>query len=274
MKIRKLQEFQYLGLPLSPDSRLYIRAITQKASVTVQIGISALDHKGEIVFSHERLVLTSVSTLYTEFINLGYSAILSIDFITATNNIAPGDTWISCDIITGRPTSADIFYKNLCQGYIATNQSISYGSNQSTSLLESAWRPLFLTLPNPPAGSNFSYAVRDYTEIKVLSIGLTYTADATAANRAVTLKFTDNNARAIYGYINFQHVATVTKDYTYFPTVYLSGAFLSSIVPGGIPPVHLTGHWDISSSVTNIQATDQISNIYINCLSRVVPYQV
>lgn len=115
---------------------------------------------------------------------------------------------------------------------------------------------------SPAAGANFSVAVPGEFEQALLSITFQLVTDATAANRFVELVYTDGNNKTFYrSGLPGAVTASTTATFCFAVHPQSGAANTGNQVYAPLAPLVLVPPNTIGITVTNIQATDQLSAI-------------
>ena len=122
---------------------------------------------------------------------------------------------------------------------------------------------VYTLVADPIAGANLPILTAAYRTESMVAIMFRFVADGNAANRWISLSVADGATNTILGITDTAITAGNTHDITMsvgiYPSEPVAGAYRFVPITGGIY-IPALQHWDLV--VTNLQATDQISNIY------------
>lgn len=182
---------------------------------------------------------------------------IMVTVIDATGSFEQGQCFVSLSLVA----NDDILYQ-LASGLVYRQKAISYPQAPSQDIRPGGGALEYNASTDPAAGANASISVPTTEYWLILRAQVTLVTDATVANRYMNITFGSYaaNFNTLHGY-NSQ-AAGATYIYEMLPR----GELYDILVPAnqsiGLPyPMWVPGGKSISTSVTNLQAGDNLSSL-------------
>lgn len=129
-----------------------------------------------------------------------------------------------------------------------------------------------LTLPNPPAGTELVYRPPTFNRHRVLSLSFYLTTDANVASRRVWIcsDFVGHIHQTVFSGIT--QAATLVHRYVFCTVAQHSNITIGFLLASAIHTFPIGDSWflsprmDLNININNIQAGDQISDIWLHSM--------
>ena len=119
-----------------------------------------------------------------------------------------------------------------------------------------------VALPNPAPGANLSYSFPGSEYTRVVAVTFKLVTSAQAATRTVLLNYVDGSGVAMGQFSpNFTQTATNTCVYTFGLDLNVFGASNAAALGAPLFEMFLRRGQKLTTAITNIQTSDQISNV-------------
>jgi hypothetical protein len=155
--------------------------------------------------------------------------------------------------------------------------SVTLAADYVTSFSGLSWPPCLIKssadppgaiiikdLPDPPAGSNFSFQLHSTISLKVSAISFTLTTSPAVATRTAYGEVQTSIGIPTAAFIaSASQAASKTYNYT-FTNYHIVPSQVGNTINGHLSPFTLYPDSKINSIITNLQAADQISQILVH----------
>jgi hypothetical protein len=122
----------------------------------------------------------------------------------------------------------------------------------------------FQQITNPAAGANFSTGIGAGRSVRLHYIEFTLTTDGTAANRGITLTLGTALVQHPIAFCNTNQAASNVKQYMFHASTPVTSLTVANLFAQPIPPnLWIPTGLYLGSDIINIQAGDQLSDIYL-----------
>lgn len=185
---------------------------------------------------------------------------IAISVHTTSAAVEYGEFWAAIHILINGER-----VMTLCQGYISRQSGIAYPRVQSDSEIGQAGKLELITVADPAAGANFSQAVPTGERWKLIYCRFKLVTSATVATRQVRLQVAPDAGSFPIAFLNEEtQTASVTNTYNFsnFGSR-ISGPNASMTYPLIPANIEIPAAGTIATSINNIQAGDQLSEIRI-----------
>lgn len=263
---------EFSVIPISPNDNLQIEAISSIVPINLEIEGIALDKRGDLVPFHFSLDVVTAVTLTTLVSHLGYQALLSVSVITRTSSIPDGACYVRLAIVQEQTRAVYPFRKLLSQGYVSTYSSIGYGSSAINGAPSNHEFLVNLSLTNPGIGLPLAYSISDYTRLTILAFRFQFATSAVAVTRDpfISITLPPGNTHI---FAATQTIAiSDTKNFEFAPGLAEHNNLPVNTSYTPLPPLILEPGSTLGVNAISIQIGDQISNIALLCLQRIIPF--
>lgn len=180
---------------ITPNDRLLIEINNSAGAPNLHVDLRMLSPQGEIISSGYLCVPSSDRTLNTYFYDLPEGYLLGC-VVYAASGIRRGQTWAAVALIRGGPSAFHI--PNLVvEGYVATGRGLTWPGQPPDQVGPGGGWLRALTGTDPAAGAQVSETVPTGAVWRLKSLLVTFTTDATVADRYPCLTI-DDGAVAVY----------------------------------------------------------------------------
>lgn len=180
---------------------------------------------------------------------------------TTNQTLEQGSVYIYCYLYSGSVYNDKMEYL-LFKGYIFSNSPLVWPFGLSVNIGEEHGSSFPEAVSNPAPGGYFNYSMTSSVITEVVSLQFRLVTDANAANRQVSILLTQAAITFLVLTANVVQVASTTRDYYFAGGVFEGERDDKIFVPSPFP-MRFAQSSNILSSVSNIQAGDQISNIRV-----------
>jgi hypothetical protein len=153
----------------------------------------------------------------------------------------------------------------LCEGWVWDVGGISYPGPSSQGPFAGKAPVAEVTVANPAAGANMSVLPSSSQYWEVHSVSFRLVTDANVANRRVALRLNDVGSVMLGRWVgSTDQAASLTRDYVFTYAANIAVESENNILHINMPQDLVVAQTNrLVTSITNIQAGDQISNIRI-----------
>lgn len=260
------------GIPVTPDMHLYLGAINLDALDDITIRYWIRTEEGQTVLNQQTIKATSGALTAGQY-QLPRGVLLSAQ-IHADNVVHQiGRCFVYASVRVGQAGgNAPLSYKTLISDYVTPLASPTWPASPVT-MNRAQDAPVSIAGTSPAAGAVYTYTVPEYTLLELLAIKCRFVADANAANRRVAVTIRDSGSNSLARYSSATNVTAGLTRFFFFnrdngPEVTDNTA--NVIYSNTIGKLLLYAGMKIELSVTNIQAGDQLDQIFLYGLTKAV----
>ena len=268
----KIEQFDSQVIPLSPDDLLQLTTIAVSFPIVIEIEGTALDLSGALVpFRFVQNISATITPTTNQF-RLGYSALLSVVVHTRTASIPDGDCYCRLTLVKSLSRSVYPARKLLTEGYLATYASIGYGSSSINGAPSDHYFIQNIALADPAAGNDVAFIIPVFTEVIVQIFSFTLVCSVNVVNRIPSITITlPGGASHILKYISSITASQTVRFFCSAQLIDLANA-ANNIVKLATPTLTLNNGATLSSSIGNLNVTDQITDASVLLKRKTVPF--
>lgn len=243
-------------LPLIVPSQVEFRVWNSLANLELDLVVHTLEPDGDLMPAITPADPTSDRALntYTQDVGLGY--LISVQVRVTTGTPLHGQCFVQALLIRGRGASRTVL-STLFADYVTAMSFPAYPGSPIRAPEEGPGFTQSLAGTNPAAGVEITETVPTNALWRLNSIRFVLVTDATVTNRTVSLHL-DDGATSFFS-IEAPSVQAASLTYAY--TFAIQGAIQDRVVTdftSVIPPLLLPQTFRIRTSITNLQAGDDI----------------
>lgn len=230
---------------------------------TVTVEGRFLNDGGDITPFVEPFVSSTTTRVAQTFPwRLGCGWVLSLSVRVTSGTASLGEVYAQVRVQRGQGVGA-INIGTLVQGYVTDSDDLAWPGSPLMPSIAGPGRIVRSTIANPAAGANFNFTLPARVRWRPFAVNFTLVAGGAAANREVMLSIDDGVGTVALIPSGVTHIAGETRIYSFFHAAPRGAGATSPNVIAPLPQLIVLPTWDINSSVLNLQAADQLSNISV-----------
>jgi len=244
-------------MQLTRESKLFVKAWSSIASQTVLVSGLLQGKDGKIKPFEYSLVVAALRSLTQDVYDLEEGDLLSVRAYISGGDTKRGHCFVQVFLCAfGANFAAGKL--QLISDYVYNSFSPSWPGGIQKDSIEGPGAFTVVSVANPSAGANLSYAVPQDALYKLFSVRFRLVTSATVADRLVQLAIDDATTNLFFVGAPSAQGGSTTFDY-YFGVV-AANTYSAGVIPGLLNgPIMLPAGFKIKAVIDSIQVGDQIS---------------